>query len=363
MRCHINHIHKYILFLYAFIIIAQLMLSPAQAESGMEIFEEKASTTSIVPPPLTDAETDTNTVKLILWLKDINTKEPITDIHLNIELKSDAKETTKTIKYIGENPIIELNLPHGEWTIILKGDILSTTGKDYYAKKTIELNSDINQSIYLLPVGSVEGMVYTETKQTQVVEGAILKFDCNADYGEAEDMVTDAFGSFKSEWVPATACKIYAKHGNRVGSKEVTISHGTLHLGIQIILDKDTVTRDNKIYSLIIIACLILLVLLLAITHKHQPKETTEKEYQAPQQPKRTEDIINTLNEREKKIVEFLLENNNESTQNKIYHHTFIPKTSLVRSLLLLEQKRIIKIEKLANLRKIKLTAWFLDKE
>lgn len=349
----INH-SKSLILLCALII---LLSNPAHAESGIDLFEE----TSITPPSLEDAEIDTGTIKLILELKDINTKEPLTDIHLNIELIS-VTRSTKTIKYIGDNNILELNLPREDWIIILKGDLLSTTGKDYYAAYTIDLDADTNQTIYLLPVGSVEGMVYTDREQTQVVEGAILKFDCSADYGEPKDMATDTFGSFKSEWLPATTCRIYAKHGNQVGSTEVTISPGTLS-NTQIILDKDTVVKDNKIQLLLAAAGLILLALFIVRLSKYSSKTPKKEQYQAPNLPKPTKDIINTLNQKEKSIVTFLLENNNESTQNKIYHSTFIPKTSLSRSLLLLEQKRIIKIEKLGNLRKIKLTGWFLDKK
>ncbi len=348
----INHIKSLILLCATLILLS----NPAHAESGIDLFEE----TSITPPSLEDAEIDTGTIKLILELKDINTKEPLADIHLNIELIS-VTRSTKTIKYLGDNNILELNLPREDWIIILKGDILSTTGKDYYAAYTIDLDADTNQTIYLLPVGSVEGMVYADKEQTQVVEGAILKFDCSADYGEPKDMATDTFGSFKSEWLPATTCRIYAKHGNQVGSTEVTISPGTLS-NTQIILDKDAVVKDNKIQLILAAAGLILLALFIVRLSKYSSRTPKKEQSQAPNLPKRTKDIINTLNQKEKSIVTFLLENNNESTQNKIYHSTFIPKTSLSRSLLLLEQKRIIKIEKLGNLRKIKLTKWFLDK-
>ncbi len=346
------------LTLCTLIILIAIISNPAHAQSGMDLFGES----SITPPSLADAETNTDTLELILYLKDINTKESITDIHMNIELISVAA-SAKTIKYIGDNPILELNLPPGEWIITLKGDRLSTTGKDYYATHTLELTHDTNHTIYLLPVGSVEGMVYTDAKQTQVVEGAILKFDCSAYYGEAGEMTTDEFGSFKSEWLPAATCRIYAKHANRIGSKEVTVSPGTLTSDIQIILDKDAVTEDNKIQALLTAVTLILLVMLLIRLRKHLPKKAKNEHNQIQQPSKRTKDILDTLNSREKKIVNYLLENNSESTQNKIYHSTFIPKTSLVRSLLLLEQKRIIKIEKLGNLRKIKLTPWFIDKE
>ena len=355
MNSLINH-SKLPVLLYTIIMTIILTASYACAESGIDMFEE----TAIIPPSLEAAETDIDTLKLILELNDINTKEPLTDIHMSIELIS-VSRSTKTIKYIGDEPLLELNLPYDEWIIILKGDRLGTSGKDYYATYAIELNKDLNQTIYLLPVGSVEGMVYTNSELTEVVDGAILKFDCNADYGEAKDMSTDTFGSFKSEWLPVTGCRIYAKHGNRIGSTEVAITNGTLS-NVQIVLDKDAVTKDYKVQVIIAVFAIIAFIVLARTYHKYLSKPS-KKSNQAPKVAKRAKDIMNTLGDREKSIVTFLFENNNESTQNKIYHSTFIPKTSLARSLLLLEQKRIIKIDKLGNLRKIKLTKWFLDEE
>ena len=72
---------------------------------------------------------------------------------------------------------------------------------------------------------------------------------------------------------------------------------------------------------------------------------------------------MKTLKDRERKVVEFLLENENKSTQSKIRYETTIPKTSLIRIFESLENKNIIKIERVGKLKKIELTEWFLGED
>jgi uncharacterized membrane protein len=69
------------------------------------------------------------------------------------------------------------------------------------------------------------------------------------------------------------------------------------------------------------------------------------------------------LNEKEKKIVNYLLENDNKGVQSCIRHETGIPRTSLSRCLKSLEIKKIIEVEKIGKAVKIKLTDWFLGKD
>ena len=70
---------------------------------------------------------------------------------------------------------------------------------------------------------------------------------------------------------------------------------------------------------------------------------------------------MKTLNEKEKKVVDFLIENK-ETTQAKIYRNTGISKASLSRTTFSLENKRIIETQKIGKLKKIKLSKWFLKR-
>ena len=76
---------------------------------------------------------------------------------------------------------------------------------------------------------------------------------------------------------------------------------------------------------------------------------------------KKTTAILETLNDKEKKVVNFLLENNYQQSQSKIRHATKIPRTSLSRVLQSLERKKIISIKKEGKLVDISLTSFFLD--
>jgi uncharacterized membrane protein len=72
---------------------------------------------------------------------------------------------------------------------------------------------------------------------------------------------------------------------------------------------------------------------------------------------------METLNEREKKVVQFLLEEKGIATQAKIRNGTAIPKTSLVRVFQSLETKKVVSIEKIGKMKKITVTDWFMGKE
>lgn len=72
---------------------------------------------------------------------------------------------------------------------------------------------------------------------------------------------------------------------------------------------------------------------------------------------------MKTLNERETKIVDALVQNKFEASQSVLRHLTGIPKTSLSRSFSSLEAKKVLGVEKQGKMVKIKLTDWFLGKD
>ena len=79
--------------------------------------------------------------------------------------------------------------------------------------------------------------------------------------------------------------------------------------------------------------------------------------------PARADDILKTLSENEKSVVKFLLENNAFGTQARIKNSIGMPKTSLSRILRMLERKRVVEIERIGKLKKVKLTSWFMENE
>ena len=83
----------------------------------------------------------------------------------------------------------------------------------------------------------------------------------------------------------------------------------------------------------------------------------------APAVSARAQDILKTLSENEKKVAEHLLSSGNNSTQARMRNSLGMPKTSLARVLQMLERKRVVEVERIGKLKKVRLTDWFLGRE
>jgi len=199
-----------------------------------------------------------------------------------------------------------------------------------------------------------------------LVSGAELKADCL----EGENFTTDKFGSFRIESVPKGGCRVYATFGEGVGFEDVYVENETVDLEIK--LDKTIVKlseRNNDWLVVLGMGILILIIILLYLKRlskkekKLEKKEIKEEKEIKELKQKRVQDILKTLDKKEREVVKFLLENNYKSSQAKIRHGTGITRTSLARRLKNLEAKNIVSVERLGKLVKVKLTNWFLEKE
>ncbi len=309
---------------------------------------------------------ETKTFDVALFLKDINTKEYVKEVLIEANVKNLGTNEELYLNYYLESNRILLNLKNGSYEIIIKVDKLNTKGKDYYSKEKIEVSEKLEKEIPLLPVGSLTGIV--KDNLNNLVKGASLKFDCEKEYGQINPETTDKFGSFSNKFIPTGECKIIATYKDLIGSNKFNIKQGEL-LDIEIILEKSIVSESSSFFLIILIALIITAV---AISYKKISKAKTrsfkkttkEKEIKAKASlNKRAEDIIKTLNEREKQVVDHLLNSNLASSQAKIRYNTKIPKTSLSRVLESLKNKKIIEIDSIGKLKKVKLTSWFLEKE
>jgi uncharacterized membrane protein len=72
-------------------------------------------------------------------------------------------------------------------------------------------------------------------------------------------------------------------------------------------------------------------------------------------------DVINTLNEREKNIVELLIKNDGKAKQAHIVRELLLPKTSVSRALEALEKKNIIALKPYGKTNIVELSEWFLQ--
>ncbi len=312
---------------------------------------------------------------LKLTLKQAEENKEIKDVLVNIIVieKESGKERIIT-SFIRSNPIT-LRLEQGGYILKFQIDDLGTPGKDYYAEQEVVWDKPHDQEIIAFPVGSLKGVVYD--RLNNLVSKAKLKIECSKDYGSEFPEFTDLVGSFSIVYAPIDECVVTATADNSVGTGKISIMKGNSQ-NLEIRLNRAVISEGNNSWVIIIS---ILLVCLLGVAgwfgwnywskrevkpsqQAYEKEKTLEKQPEQEQQlNKRIQDVLRTLNEKEKTIVTFLLNNHHHSTQAKIRYETSIPKTTLVRLFTSLQSKKIIAIETVGKLKKIKLTNWFLDKE
>ncbi len=309
-----------------------------------------------------------------LTLKQAEGNKEIKDVLVNlIVVEKESREERIISSFIRSNPIT-LRLEQGTYLLKFQIDDLKTSGKDYYAEQEIVLDKSIDQEIIAFSVGSVKGVVYDALNN--LVSEALLKVECSKEYGEKFPEETDRVGSFSLDYAPLGECVITATANRAVGSGKIIVEKGGSHT-LEIRLNRAVISEGGKGW---IIFWSIIVVSILGgagwfgwkywkkrqkITqHTQQSQEKKQEEQKLEEKhSKRTQDILDTLNEKEKRIVMFLLNNQNTSTQAKIRYETGIPKTTLVRIFTSLQNKKIITIETIGKLKKIKVTNWFLEKE
>lgn len=312
---------------------------------------------------------------LRVTLEQADTNKEVKNVLTAITILDKEKNTEKTISTFVRNNLAVLTLPKGTYQLTWRVDDLQTPGKDFYGTQEILLDKNQDKEVMLFPVGSVKGVVYD--KLNNLVSKAALKVECGRDYGEKIPPQTDKVGSFALLYAPIGECAITATSRDAVGTTKITIDQGSSQ-NVEIRLDRAVIEEQDNGAVFIVMLFIIIIVAVAAIIiwkpwkqkqpihhapQHHQQTEEKPEETQQQKMGKRTTDVLNTLNEKERKVVQFLLDNNEESTQAKIRYGTAIPKTSLARIFVGLQNKRIITIESFGKLKKIKLTPWFLEKE
>ncbi|MBW2969750.1 hypothetical protein KY319_01375 [Candidatus Woesearchaeota archaeon] len=187
---------------------------------------------------------------------------------------------------------------------------------------------------------------------------AEIKLDCMEGSFSA-----DKFGAFSVSGIPSGPCRVFAAYGDGGGFELVNIEDNQT-MYIEVKLDKTIVNipqKHNYLFPALII--LIVLIVFSAILFKIWKKEKVlEKKVRAESHSARVLDVLKTLKPKEASVVEFLLQNRNESSQSKIRHATGLPRTSLARCLKDLESKKIICVERHGKLVKVRLSDWFLER-
>jgi len=308
---------------------------------------------------------------------DLSTNYQISDFVLNYNLDGDEYST-----YVDDG-LLELDLEKGKYDLELKVDDTKTLSIDYYLLYELVVKEDTTTKIYLTPVGSVRGFV--KDSLDNIVPEADLKFDC-PNHPKDLPVETDEFGFFKVDNIAVGNSDILASYGKAVGMVDVQVEKGEI-TEVTINLDKSLLQESPRnIYAFMGGFLIVLFILLLLYVYQRtvdkkqsQPKVNakqkvnTKNDLDKDNNGKNNNDknkvtdhintILTTLNAKEKAVVEYLLANNNQTSQAKIRHNTGLPRTTLSRLLQGLEGKKIIFIEKHGKMVKVGLTDFFLDKQ
>lgn len=266
-----------------------------------------------------------------------------------------------------------LNLDLGkEYHLIAVLDTFSTPAPDFYGQLDFIAQKEREADLIIFPIGYLQGSIMDN--EGNLIPEAQLQFDClsplKADYPEKSDKT----GFFVVPNIPAGKCTVFVSFSSSAVSQEFFIEQGQAS-NLELVLEKNIATTRLWLVFLLffsgvsVVAAFVLWYLL----RKNQPRtpetaeikvsEPVEKEPEVPQLAKSTEAIIKTLSEKEKKVVYFLLENQNEASQAKVRRFTKIPRTSLSRVLQSLEQKKIIEIKKEGKVIDLKLSRFFLGQD
>lgn len=216
------------------------------------------------------------------------------------------------------------------------------------------------------------------------MEGAEVTIYCTA-LDETLSFTTTASAAFLEEWIPQGTCTVVAVYEGQRKEVSVQVVKGAI---AQADIHFSEPIYEHPVF--LIVAGLISLAVALYIAlrfhkkwsfakpskkHEQVKKEESaepkkehheikaEHKVHAIQHSKRSDDIVKTLNPKEKRVVGHLMENKGKSTQVAIKNDTGIPKTSLHRIFTSLEAKNVISIERVGKLKKISLTTWFLGNE
>jgi uncharacterized membrane protein len=262
-----------------------------------------------------------------------------------------------------------IKFPSAEESVIINLDNLKTPNNDYYGVEKIDTTKD-SLNILVFPVGYIQGSVVDKTGN--LVPNAKLSFTCHSPIAINFPEKTDSTGFFHINNMPVGECLIIASAGESVGKTTAKINKGEVS-EIEIVLMQE-VSKSSFVFvtflllliGVLIVGGIIFLIFRYNLTKKKVVKkeEIKLKEKDIPLEKekysKKTLVLLETFSDKERKIVQFLLDSDNHSSQSKIRHATKIPRTSLSRTLKGLERKKIILIEKHGKMASISLTPFFL---
>jgi uncharacterized membrane protein len=320
--------------------------------------------TVIVPPSFPSDEPG---IILTLQLKSFSSRSTVGNIHVLFTVEDlVSMENFSTIRYVDQDGVLQLMLKSSSFRLILRADDISTPGKDYYVVQDVNLRSNLTLPLYLAGVGSVRGKVVDASGSA--IPNVPVKPECVSSAGDLSGTTTDNIGFYNLDWLPSGSCVISSISGGVSGSKEVTVVPSSLQTVDILLMQK--VKGSVTGFAVVLIAFIIIISILFILLRSRVPRgksDTRDSKLESQERhlnvSGRQRDILKTLNDKERQIVEFLISHENRANQSKLRYELAIPKTSLVRILQGLQLKNIVRIEQAGKLKKVYLTNFFLGKE
>ncbi|MBN1645991.1 hypothetical protein JW868_03040 [Candidatus Woesearchaeota archaeon] len=349
-----------------------------------------ALTDSLQPPkiPVEDGEGvpaeffQNDTDLLNVTFRFVDRGRPVLDFHLFLIDFTGSKDET-TLHYIAESSA-SMQLSAGMHRLVFIADRLETGGADYFFEANFNLVANDTYEVMFLPCGSIDGNVLTD--DGRAVPEAEIEVTCAREYGLQGTYKADEFGTYMIKALPVGKCTLKAQLGDRKGVAKADIILGEI-AEVDIILNKD---RAVLLWAIVILLSVLILLLVVYIFRKPRAKTLSDQKHAVVAKPRKTsserardqaivnvkttveeassdfpsrlKDVTETLNRREKAIVQALIGKSPQS-QNAIVHKTLIPKTSIVRILENLESKKVLTVKKEGKSKKIALTDWIMGKD
>ncbi|MFT4304492.1 MAG: helix-turn-helix transcriptional regulator [Candidatus Woesearchaeota archaeon] len=273
------------------------------------------------------------------------------------------RQITTNERFEGYSQLKEfkLHLKQGLYNLEIWIDEELSEGFDYYTNENIFIYEETEDlDLIVNPIGGIE--ISITDNRGRALENIIIHIRCDKNYGNRGYFESDSLGMFFLKDLAVGECIIRTADSEQLLRKKVEIEKGKIK-------EINFVFKDNNTnYDLFFIIILIIFIIVLIIIFKKKIiKLNINKENIIEEKSEIKEDAYNVLNQQEKKIIDFLIEeekdNNKPIYQAKIVHGTKIPKTTLSKILPILESKNIIKIEKIGKTKTIKLSSWFKNKE
>ena len=298
-------------------------------------------------------------------------------------------------------------LDNGSWNGTIEVDYPETQGSDYAL--SLDMNVLGNRNISLQMYETASAQITVKDKEGRLVPNAQITLNCvRAPVLATGRLPEDALfaltgneGAVLMSHVPTGTCYLSASKGNFASTITLNSTRGEL-LEETIVLN-DEITGDSILQYIAIFAIAIAVTYLIFKKYKKtaKPKEIEEKEKiqektnekpvkkakklsakkknkiqtknmakpkemiveEKPKYPKKLEDIMKTLPEREMKIVELVWENKGQIKQSKIRHTLLLPKSSLSRMLRSLERRNVITLQPFGNSQVVKIQDWLLKED